>query len=189
MKNSNKDLLPRLAVRQALIAELDTLERMACWIASDPIEAEDLIQDTCVLALRFSDTYRDGSNFKAWLLRVMRNRHISISRRRRVERRALDMEEQHALIDWSIGEMGRKSMGPEGGINVDEGFSDSVTQAIEELRPEFREAVWMCDIEGLSYAEAARRCNRPVGTIMSRLYRGRRTLRQKLGSRRELEAA
>ncbi len=173
----------------ALAQEVSTLERMARWYTGDPMEAEDLVQDTCVLALRFGDSFRDGSNLRAWLLRMMRNRHISILRRKQLERRVFETEGRHTLIDWSIGETSRRSNGSGGGIQIDEGFSDPVSQAMDGLRPEFREVIWLCDVEGLSYAEAARKTSRPVGTIMSRLHRGRRALRRKLGSRRELEAA
>ena len=71
----------------------------------------------------------------------------------------------------------------------DEGFSDPVARAIDTLRPEFREAVLLCDIEDYTYIEAAKRVSCPVGTIMSRLHRGRRALRDKLGSRQALDAA
>ncbi len=174
---------------QAIVAEFSNLKKMACWYTGNPEEAEDLLQDTIVLALRFCHTYQEGTNIRAWLLRVMRNRHISMTRRRKLEQRALETEGRHALKDWSIGEMGQRSMAEDGGIRTDNGLSDTIVQAMDNLRPEFREAVWMCDIEGLSYAEAAHRTSRPVGTIMSRLHRGRRALRNKLGSRRALEAA
>ncbi|MCP4606449.1 MAG: sigma-70 family RNA polymerase sigma factor [Proteobacteria bacterium] len=189
MNNSSQQSLPNSAVEQALVAELSALEHMAFMYAGDPVDAEDLLQDTCLLALRFSDTFKEGSNLKAWLFRVMRNRHVSLLRRRRLERRVSETEEKHALKDWSIGEMGRRNMEFEGGMNTNMGLSDPIVRAMEGLRPEFRETVLMCDVEGLSYVEAARRSDRPVGTIMSRLHRGRRALRQKLGSRQQLEAA
>jgi RNA polymerase sigma-70 factor (ECF subfamily) len=168
---------------------VDVLKRMALWYTGDSMDAEDLVQDTCVLALRFCETYEDGSNLRAWLLKIMRNRHVSIGRRRSLEKRVFETEERHALTEWSIGEMGRRSMERGGGVDVDEGLSDPVLRAMQDISPEFREAVWMCDVEGLSYAEAAGRASRPIGTIMSRLHRGRLALRRKLGSARELEAA
>jgi RNA polymerase sigma-70 factor (ECF subfamily) len=162
---------------------------MARWYAGDPTDADDLVQDTCVLALRFGDRFQQGTNITAWLLRIMRNRHISIARRRGLERRVLDSGERHTLARRSIGENALRSLGSEGGIRIGDDFSDPVSRALDTLRPEFREAVWLCDVEGLTYAEAAQRIGRPLGTIMSRLHRGRRALRKQLGSRRELEAA
>ncbi len=172
----------------AICKELENLRRMAIWYTGDSTEAEDLLQDTVVLALRFKDSYRHGSNLKAWLLKVMRNRHISLTRRHRLERRVYESESRHALKDWSLSETGRRSMGRSGGVEQD-WFCDPVADAIDGLKPEFREAVWLCDIEDYSYSEAAERVSCPVGTIMSRLHRGRRALRDKLGSRQALDAA
>ena len=173
----------------AICRELDNLQRMALWYTGDPTDAEDLMQDTVVLALRFQNSYRRGSNLRAWLLKVMRNRHISLTRRHNLERRVYESEGRHALKDWSLSETGLRSMGRGGGVDLDVGFCDPVAQAIDTLRPEFREAVWLCDIEDFTYSEAAERASCPVGTIMSRLHRGRRALRDKLGSRQALDAA
>jgi RNA polymerase sigma-70 factor (ECF subfamily) len=177
------------AIGEALAAEAPALERTAYFYTGNPMDAEDLLQDTYVLALRFYDTYRQGTNLRAWLTKVMRNRFISWSRRKKLEQRVLQTEGKHALSDWSIGEMGRRAMKREGGIEIGNGLSDTVAKAMDRLRPEFREVIWLCDVEGLSYAEAARSTSRPIGTIMSRLHRGRRALRKQLGSRQELEAA
>jgi RNA polymerase sigma-70 factor (ECF subfamily) len=169
--------------------EVGHLQRMALWYTGDPTDAEDLLQDTVVLALRFQESYRQGSNLRAWLIKVMRNRHISLTRRSKLERRVYENEARHALKDWSLSETGRRNMGRNGGVDRDNGFSDPVARAIDGLRPEFREAVWLCDIEDFTYTEAAEQVACPVGTIMSRLHRGRRALRDKLGSRTALDAA
>ncbi len=176
-------------LRDTICEQIPSLSQLANWYTRDPIEAEDLVQDTLVLALRFSDTYNQGTNLKAWLSRVMRNRFISASRRRSLERRVFDLEGKHALSDWCIGEMGRKSMAADGGVHRDNGFSDPVVRALDELKPEFRQIVWLCDVEGLSYADAAQKANCPLGTVMSRLHRGRRTLKAQLTSCEELAAA
>ena len=176
-------------IGQLLAAEKPALERTAYFFTGNPIDAEDLLQDTYVLALRFYDSYKQGTNLRAWLTKVMRNRYISWSRRRKLEQRVLETEGKHALSDWSIGEMGRRTMKRGGGIEIGNGLSDPVAKAMGDLRPEFREIVWLCDVEGLSYADAAKSTSRPIGTVMSRLHRGRRALRKQLGSRRALEAA
>jgi RNA polymerase sigma-70 factor (ECF subfamily) len=119
----------------------------------------------------------------------MRNRHISLMRRKQLERRIMETEGRHALVNWSIGAAGRRCMQRDGDVYQDRGLSDTVVGAMDELRPEFREAVWLCDIEGMSYADAAQQVSCPVGTIMSRLHRGRRALRRRLGSRQQVEAA
>jgi len=174
---------------QALSSHLPALKRTAAWIAGDEHRAEDLLQDTLVLALRFKDNYRDGTNLRAWLTRVMRNRHISNMRRKTLERRIMETEGHHALTHWSVGASGRRSTEMDGDVYVDDGFSDTVLSAMHELRPEFMEVVMLCDVEGLSYADAAARVDCPVGTVMSRLHRGRRALRKRLSSRSHIEAA
>lgn len=174
---------------EALHAELPALRRMARWFTGDHHRAEDLLQDTLVLALRFRGNFKEGTNLKAWLLRVMRNRHISLMRRKQLERRIMETEGRHALVNWSIGAAGRRSMQHDGDVYQDRGLSDTVVGAMDELRPEFREAVWLCDVEGMSYADAANQISCPVGTVMSRLHRGRRALRRRLGSRQQVEAA
>jgi RNA polymerase sigma-70 factor (ECF subfamily) len=176
-------------IERALCHEIGTLERIALKFTADPIEAEDLVQDTLVLALRFIGSYQENTNLKAWLARVMRNRYISLMRRRGLERRIYETEGPHALSQRSVSSMGRRNMGCGGGVDIDDGFSDPVTHAMNDLKPPFREAVMLCDVEGLSYAEAASKASCPVGTIMSRLHRGRRTLRKRLGSIQELQAA
>lgn len=172
-----------------LESELPTMNRLARWLAKDPGQAEDLVQDTLVLALRFRDGFQAGTNMRAWLTRVMRNRYISMLRRRKLEQTILHAEGGHFLKDWSVGAMGLRSTEHGGDVDRDAGLCDTVVRAIDDLRPEFREAVWMCDVEGLSYAEASRRASCPVGTIMSRLHRGRRTLRSTLVSRDNIERA
>ncbi len=175
--------------QQAVCREIHMLRRTAIWYAGNAMDAEDLVQDTLMLALRFQEGYKAGSNLRAWLLRVMRNRHISLTRRRRLERRVQDHESSHALTDWSLSETGRRSMMEGGGVDEDIGFSDPVVSAMNSIRPEFREVVLMCDVEDMSYQEAAARADCPVGTVMSRLHRGRRALKDKLISRAHLNAA
>lgn len=176
-------------VRGSLDAQIPALRRTARWLTGDWQKAEDLLQDTMVLALRFGDAFAEGTNLLAWLTRIMRNRHISNLRRRTLEQQILEVEGSHSLAAWSIGAMGRRAMGAGGDVSPDAGFCDTVVHAMDELRPEFREVVWLCDVEGMSYADAATAISCPVGTIMSRLHRGRRALRRRLGSRRQVEAA
>lgn len=173
----------------ALSQQLPTLRRTAIWITGDEHRAEDLVQDTVVLALRFKQNFQEGTNMRAWLIRVMRNRHISAMRRKTLERKVMETEGRHTLAEWSVGEAGRRSTEMSGNVYCDDGFCDTVADALGELRPEFRDVVMLCDVEGLSYADAADRVSCPVGTVMSRLHRGRRALRSRLGSRRLVDAA
>ena len=165
------------------------LMKLAVTLTHDFAAAEDLMQDTMLLALKFKDSYQEGTNIRAWLSRIMKNRYISIVRRRRLEEKTMEEEGRYSLRTWSIGEMGLRTTHREGNVYTDDGFGDTVTAAMDELNPEYRQVVMLCDVDGLSYAEAAGTLTCPVGTIMSRLHRGRRALRKRLGSRSELEQA
>ncbi|MBN2526307.1 MAG: RNA polymerase sigma factor [Deltaproteobacteria bacterium] len=165
------------------------LMKLAVALTHDFTRAEDLVQDTMLLALKFRDSYQDGTNMRAWLSRILKNRYISIVRRLRLEEKTMEEEGSFALRTWSIGEMGLRTTHRDGNVYTDDGFGDTVTAAIGELKPEYRQVVLLCDVDGLSYTEAAGTLTCPVGTIMSRLHRGRRALRSRLGSRTELEQA
>ena len=165
------------------------LLKLAVSLTHDLSRAEDLLQDTMLLALKFRESYQEGTNIRAWLARIMKNRYISIIRRIKLEEKTMEEEGSHALRTWSIGEMGRRSTHLDGNVYTDEGFGDTVTAAMEELKPEYRQVVMLCDVDGMSYAEAAGELTCPVGTIMSRLHRGRNALRTRLGSRAQLEQA
>lgn len=174
---------------QHLEAEVRHLMKLAMALTHDIFKAEDLVQDTMVLALKFKDSYQDGTNIRAWLSRILKNRYISIVRRLRLEEKTMDEEGSFTLRTWSIGEMGLRTTHRDGNVYTDEGFGDTVTAAMDDLKPEYRQVVILCDVDGLSYAEAAGTLTCPVGTIMSRLHRGRRALRDRLGSRASLEQA
>jgi RNA polymerase sigma-70 factor, ECF subfamily len=189
MKMSTQPNFTIKKFESAICNELPTLEKMALWYTGDPNDAEDLVQDTVVLAIRFQESYRNGSNLRAWLLKVMRNRYISLTRRQKLERRVYESEAEHALTDWSMSETVRRNRERGGGIDMDDGFSDSVAHALNSLRPEFKAVVLMCDIDELTYVEAAKKVDCPVGTIMSRLHRGRRALKDMLGSKEQANAA
>ena len=165
------------------------LLKLAVALTHDITRAEDLVQDTMLLALKFRNSYQTGTNIRAWLSRIMKNRYISIVRRIRLEEKTAEEEGGYALRTWSIGEMGLRTTHSDGNVYTDEGFGDTVTAAMDELKPEYRQVVLLCDVDGMSYSEAAGRLTCPVGTIMSRLHRGRQALRTRLGSRRQLEQA
>lgn len=163
--------------------------KLAVSLTRDISRAEDLLQDTMLLALKFRDSYQSGTNIRAWLSRIMKNRYISIVRRIRLEEKTMEEEGSFTLRTWSIGEMGLRTTHADGNVHTDTEFGDTVSAAMNELRPEYRQVVMLCDVDGLSYAEAAGTLTCPVGTVMSRLHRGRQALRTRLVSRTQLEQA
>lgn len=167
----------------ALIEQhMDGMYRVAMGYTRDPAQAEDLVHDTVVRALRFRERFELGTNFKAWIYTVLTHTFIHRYRRSKREREIL---EGSSSVDVarnlrSENEM-EQARAPEHAF-FDRLLSDDVVSALDGLPEEFREVVVLCDIEGLSYKEIADVVGRPVGTVMSRLYRGRRMLEGKLTS-------
>lgn len=186
MTNAHRTLC---AFEKQLQQEWPSLRRIAAWLTRSPERAEDLLQDTAVLALRFRDSYRADTNLHAWLTRIMRNRHISLMRRRSLEDRTFAAGDSSTLSLWSTSEDTRRAGAGSDAADADDGFSDPVLAALSELRGEFRDVVMLCDVDSLSYAEAAATLGCPLGTIMSRLHRGRKELRRRLVSRDALNSA
>lgn len=160
--------------REALV-HLDTLYSVALRLTGNASDAEDLVQDTVTKAYRAWDKYEPGTNCRAWLVTIMRNTFINQYRRRSKRPSAVQYD---AVEDISVFEQ-VQDRDPEGSFFhfiVD----DEVKQAIEELPEEFRMPVVLSDVEGMSYAEVAEVLDLPVGTVKSRLFRGRRRLQQRL---------
>ena len=156
------------------------LYAVALRLTRNPADAEDLTQNTYVKALRFHDKFKEGTYIKAWLLTILRNTFINEYRRRtrrpaEVELSGLEAAPENAPDPDIFFE-------PRRGNTDDllELVDDPVRQAIEALPDDFRNAVIMADMEDLSYKEIAAIMQCPLGTVMSRLYRGRKLLREAL---------
>ncbi len=160
--------------REALV-HLDTLYNVALRLTGNKSDAEDLIQETVLKAYRAWDKYEAGTNCRAWLVTIMRNTFINKFRR---ESRQPSTVQYDSVEDTSVFEA-VQDKDPEGSFFrfiVD----DEVKRAIQGLPEEFRIPVVLSDIEGMSYAEIAEIMELPVGTVKSRLFRGRRRLQQRL---------
>jgi len=143
-------------------------------------DAEDLTQNTFVKALRFHDKFKPGTYIKAWLLTILRNTFINEYRRR--SRRPLEVELSGLEVARGTHPDPEVFFEPRPGCREDllELVDDPVRKAVEALPEEFREAVLMADLEDMSYKEIAEAMGCPLGTVMSRLYRGRKLLRDAL---------
>lgn len=160
---------------QEALVHLSTLYNVALRLTHDPADAQDLVQEAVVKAYRAWDRYEKGTNCRAWLLTILRNTFINEFRKRskRPDPVAFDTVEEVSVF----GDVQEKD--PEGSFFryiVD----DEVRRAIDELPEEFRTPVVLSDVEGLSYAEIAEIMGVPVGTVKSRLFRGRRRLQRRL---------
>jgi RNA polymerase sigma-70 factor (ECF subfamily) len=166
--------------RQALV-HLNALYGAGYRLTRNPRDAEDLVQDTLVRAYRFWDSFQAESNCKAWLLRILTNTFINEYQRKKRSRQVLDAAsaEQDAVGGVLVDADAHTQRDPER-LLLERSVSDDVQRALDELPEDFRIAVVLCDVQGLSYKEIADIMGCPVGTVMSRLFRGRRLLETKL---------
>lgn len=162
--------------RQALV-HVDALYGAAYRLTRNPRDAEDLVQDALLRAFRFWDSFEQDSNCKAWLLRIVTNTFINEYQRKKRSREVLDAAtaEQEATDGVLVHADATVQRNPERTL-LDRSVSDDVQRALEALPDDFRTAVVLCDVQGLSYKEIAEIMGTPVGTVMSRLFRGRKLL-------------
>lgn len=163
-----------------MLGHLDTLYAVSCRMTRSTTEAEDLVQDTIVKAMRAKDQFEPGSNLKAWLLRIMTNTFINRYRRGGLERDLIDGPDADSLTEGWVGATTLRGMRDPETAALAPLVEAEVSRALEELPDEFRIAVVLSDIEELSYKEIADAMGCPIGTVMSRLHRGRKMLQGKL---------
>lgn len=162
--------------RQAL-AHLDALYGAAYRLTRNARDAEDLVQDSLLRAYRFWDSFQQDSNCKAWLLRIVTNTFINEYQRKKRSREVLDAAsaEQDATDGVLVQATAFDKQSPAQAL-LNNSVSDDVQRALDSLPDDFRTAVILCDMQGLSYKEIAEIMECPVGTVMSRLFRGRKLL-------------
>src|ERR1700758_4264571 len=161
---------------------LPSLYNVAMWLSRNPADAEDLVQETFLKALRGFDSFEPNSNFKAWIFRILRNTYLTSRSGLQAKRTvSLDEElEEHAEFGPPIyPEAAIDRSTPE--INLIR-IADSAAlhPAMEKLPPPLLEVILMCDVEEMKYKEIAMVLDLPIGTVMSRIARGRAALRKSL---------
>jgi RNA polymerase sigma-70 factor, ECF subfamily len=162
------------------VLHLDALYAVACKLTRNPSEAEDLVQDTLLKAMRAREQFHAGTNLKAWLFRILTNTFINKYRRGGLERSVLEGPDADPLVDgWVSASTMRHLRDPEQ-IALMPIVESEVQRALDELPTEFKIAVILCDVEEFSYEEIAQMMGCPIGTVMSRLHRGRKLLQKSL---------
>lgn len=164
-----KDPLPGATFDELALPLFDQLYNFARWLTHDTAEADDLVQETYTKALRGFSSFQQGTNFRAWMYRILRNSFLS-SRTGLKTTVAFDEEQQEPVKDASTPES----------LLIEQANREMVQQALTELPVHFREILLLCEVEEMSYQEIADTLAIPVGTVMSRLSRARKALRELL---------
>ncbi|WP_237236583.1 sigma-70 family RNA polymerase sigma factor, partial [Rothia nasimurium] len=165
--------------REALMY-VDQLYAAALRMARNPQDAEDLVQEAYMKAFSAFHQYKPGTNLKAWLYRILTNTYINVYRKRQREPYQANTD---TVEDWQLAQAGaHDSKGlPSAENEALAHLPDSdIKEALQSIPEDFRMAVYYSDVEGFSYKEISEIMDTPIGTVMSRLHRGRKLLRDKL---------
>jgi len=177
---SERETRRALFVEQAMPV-IDSLYGHAMNLTRNPADANDLVQETYLKAFGAFDSFEQGTNIKAWLHRILKNTYIN--QYRKAANRPFEgaLEE---LEDWQLGDAESRTATSSRSAEaeaIDHLPASAVKEALQSIPEEFRMAVFLADVEGYSYQEIADIMETPTGTVMSRLHRGRRLLREMLG--------
>ena len=169
--------MPSTISRSATFEELAlplfaSLYNHAFWLTRNQSEAEDLVQETFSKALRAFDSFQLGTNFKAWIFRILRNTFLT-SRTGIATSRTVFLEDHPGTLDTVASSTPEDTL-----IRLDN--QAALHLALEQLQPQLREVLLLCDVEEIKYKDIAAILDVPIGTVMSRISRARSTLRQLL---------
>jgi RNA polymerase sigma-70 factor (ECF subfamily) len=167
------------------LASLDSLYRTALRLTRAPADAEDLVQETYLKAFRAADSFTPGTNLRAWLFTILHNTARNRARDRARDTVAVDSEVVERAAE--VPARGGPAETPET-LLLRDTLAPELQAAVDALPDAFRQAVWLRDVEEFSYAEIANMLSIPVGTVMSRISRGRRLLFERLHHLRPVNA-
>jgi len=170
------------SIEEEALQQVDSLYRTALRMTRNPQDAEDLVQETYYRAFRSAHQFQPGTNLRAWLFKILTNSFINQYRKRarNPQSTSLDDVEDFYLYNHLVDSgVQPESTDPEATV-IDQFAEADVIQALEQLPLEFRQVVLLADVEGFAYKEIADIVGIPVGTVMSRLHRGRRRLQKQL---------
>jgi RNA polymerase sigma-70 factor (ECF subfamily) len=167
--------------REEALPLLDSLYGAALRMTRNPADAEDLVQEAMLRAYRAFHTFEPGTNLKAWLFRILTNAYINVYRKRQREPQKVSSDEVEEFdLYQELKDHDPQFQETPESIVLDNLVDSDILEAIEDLPEQFRLAVVLSDVEGFSYAEMAEIMDVPMGTVMSRLHRGRKALQKRL---------
>ncbi|ABL64919.1 sigma-70 family RNA polymerase sigma factor [Chlorobium phaeobacteroides] len=175
---SREEQQKQLEFQQEAIAHINSLYNYALHLTMNQDDAEDLVQETYLKAYKFFNSFERGTNCKAWLFKILKNNYINRFRKNSREPGKVDYDLikdfYHSIKD------SRRDTTETDSDYFHSLLHEEVYQALQSLPEEFREVIQLCDIEGFTYEEIANMVESPIGTVRSRLYRGRKLLRGQL---------
>jgi RNA polymerase sigma-70 factor, ECF subfamily len=174
-------------IKDEAISYIDSLYRTALRMTGNPADAEDLVQETYLRAFRSINQFKPGTNLRAWLFKIQTNSFINEYRKRvrRPRNTSLDDVEEYYLYSHLV----ESGVQPAASVTEDEILAQiddaEVFRALDQLQDNYRQVVLLADVEGFAYREIAEILDIPVGTVMSRLHRARKRLREQLMAGRD----
>jgi len=171
----------RARFEREVLPHINALYGSAYRLTRSAADADDLVQEAMLRAYRFWGSYQEGSNCKAWLFKILSNTFINSYQRKKRSGEILNaaVAEQESTDGVLVQEKSLSQLSPED-LLLRASLSEDVERALASLPSDFRLAVVLCDVEGFSYKEISEILECPVGTVMSRLHRGRRLLKKEL---------
>jgi RNA polymerase sigma-70 factor (ECF subfamily) len=172
----------RSSFAELAMEHMPSLYSAALRMTRNPSDAEDLVQETYLKAYRAFESFQEGTNLKAWLYKILTNTFINAYRARKRRPEQADVDDVEDLYLFRrLGGLEASTAGRSAEDQVMDLFTDTeVKEALESLPESFRMAVLLADVEGFSYKEIAEIMDVPIGTVMSRLHRGRKALQRAL---------
>lgn len=180
MRHTTRPRTTRSEFEREAISHLSSLLAVAARLTKNGAEGEDLVQDTLIKAIRARKQFEPGTNMRAWLLRILTNTFINRYRRGGLEKSVLEGPDADPLADGWVGASTMEAMRDPESQALRPVLAAEIRSALDELPDEFRMAVLLADVEELSYKEISDIMGCPVGTVMSRLHRGRRLMKARL---------
>ncbi len=175
---TKQEFIKQREFNEEMIPHLDALYNFGLRLTSDPNDTEDLVQDTIVKAYRFFSSYEKGTNAKAWLFRILKNSYINNYRKKSKKPQEVDYDEVATFYETIRAERTETSDLEDKMFR--ELIDDDLSRALDNIPEDFRTVVLLCDVEDFTYEEIANMLDVPIGTIRSRLHRGRNLLKAQL---------